>query len=43
MLIPTGSPESIGLGPWGHALGDLANSGLEEVPVGSWPEAAWVG
>jgi hypothetical protein len=24
-------------------LGDLAGSGLEGVPVGFWPEVAWVG
>jgi hypothetical protein len=24
-------------------MGDLAGSILEEVPVGSWPRAAWVG
>jgi hypothetical protein len=43
MLIPSSSLESIGLGAWGDASGDMAGSGPEEVPAGFWHMVARVG
>jgi hypothetical protein len=40
-LIPTGGPESIGLGLFGNFIEDSTGSGPEEAPARSGLKAAW--